>query len=155
MSLLGQKHLVQCRCVLPQFQKQKDPQEHKFVVFSIIDTETNKTKVTYAVCNNCGIIHKITDICTSEIINKDDVGSLQTIDDIKICLPEKLLKILDKYEIDLPTWQQIEFVLNNEQWMFPILLVSDTIDNVVQCKCLIFYSKDLFKIEQITKDIVL
>ena len=30
-------HLIECRCILPQYKKAIDPPFHKFVVFSVID----------------------------------------------------------------------------------------------------------------------
>ena len=67
MDSFGQKHLIKCRCVLPQFKKLDNPPVHKFVVFSALNEEGNVV-TKYAQCNNCGVIHKVTDLCTSEII---------------------------------------------------------------------------------------
>ena len=85
--LAGVKHVVECRCVLPQYKKTSNPVYHKFVVFSIL--EKDKTKVSFIQCNNCGIVHKIIDLCKSEILNgKEQLSSLETIEDIKISLPK-------------------------------------------------------------------
>ena len=62
----GFKHLVQCHCILPQYRKMKDPVFHKFVVFSTIDKKDN-VEPKNVQCNNCGVIHKVFDICKSEI----------------------------------------------------------------------------------------
>jgi hypothetical protein len=152
MSLKGQKHLITCRCILQQFKSQNNPPFHKFVVFSVINTENDEVQVKLSQCNNCGIVHKVTDICKSEILSKDSISSLTTIDDIKVNLPEKLLSVLDRYEIDLPSWEHINFIIENESWGECEVLSSDNIDDVVQGKYIVFYGKNLFKIEQYTKE---
>ena len=97
----GIKHMVECRCVLSQYKKSTIPVYHKFIVFSIIDKD--KVKISFAQCNNCGIIHKITDLCKSEIMNgKEQMSSLETIEDIKTALPEDLGSVLENYSCTLP-----------------------------------------------------
>jgi hypothetical protein len=61
----GVKHLVRCRCILPQFKDKPNPPAHQFAVFSVLDDQ-DVLKVGFAQCNNCGIVHKVTDICLSE-----------------------------------------------------------------------------------------
>jgi hypothetical protein len=155
MSLKGQKHLVTCRCVLQQFKSQQNPPFHQFIVFSVLDEETDKVQVKLSQCNNCGIVHKVTDICKSEILSKDSINSLTTIDDIKTNLPEKVLSVLDRYELDLPAWEHINFIIENELWGDCEVLSCDNIDGVFQGKYITFYGKNLFKIEQYTKEEVI
>ncbi len=33
----GQKHLIECHCILPQYRRSSNTVYHKFVVFSVID----------------------------------------------------------------------------------------------------------------------
>lgn len=149
--MIGHKHLLTCRCVLQQFSQQKNPPLHKFIVFSIMNDE-DKVVPSFAQCNNCGNIHKIIDICQSEIMNRDESRALQTIEDIKVNLPDKIVSLLDKYNVDLPTWQHVEFALNNEKWGEVIFLSSDDIDGTIQGKVLILLGSTLFKIESFTKE---
>ena len=82
----GIKHLVSCHCVLPQFRKMKNPIFHKFVVFSKLENDNVVPKI--AKCNNCGVLHKVIDICKSEFIHghEDSVRSIVQVDYIKLPL---------------------------------------------------------------------
>ena len=80
----GVKHLVQCRCVLPQFKHAHKPIQHQFVVFSVINDEGN-VESKFAQCPNCGLIHKVVDVNNSEIMHgRENMGALITIDDVKL-----------------------------------------------------------------------
>ena len=93
-SSFGQKHLIKCRCVLPQMKNLPIPTQHQFVVFSEVIDGNVKTK--FSQCNNCGVIHKITDICSSEIMNgKDAMSSIMSIEDIKLSMNASLSSILE------------------------------------------------------------
>ena len=117
----GLKHLVQCHCILPQYRKMKDPVFHKFVVFSTIDNNDN-VEPKNVQCNNCGVIHKVFDICKSEILHsKEDLKTLISKKDIQMMLPNKLSEILDSYDVDLPTWEQAHFIIKNKLWNSQIL----------------------------------
>ena len=80
----GIKHLIECHCVLPQFRNRLDAVYHRFVVFSIIDADDNMVP-KYAQCNNCGVIHKVIDVMTSEVaLGNDNDAAVISIDDIKL-----------------------------------------------------------------------
>jgi hypothetical protein len=135
--MMGIKHTLDCHCVLPQYRNRKNPVYHKFVTFSIID-DSNTTIPKYAQCNNCGVIHKVIDICKSEIITgRDDLKSIPTIDDIGLMIPDDIKNILEVYKADLATWEQVQWVLRNKVWNETIVLNRDTIDDEVQGKLLI------------------
>ena len=124
----GLKHLVQCHCILPQYRKMKDPVFHKFVVFSTIDNNDN-VEPKNVQCNNCGVIHKVFDICKSEILHsKEDLKTLISKKDIQMMLPNKLSEILDSYDVDLPTWEQAHFIIKNKLWNSQILISRDETD---------------------------
>tara|TARA_B100000242_G_C42998852_1_gene464001 strand:+ start:676 stop:1032 length:357 start_codon:yes stop_codon:yes gene_type:complete len=94
-------------------------------VFSEID-DSDTVVPKFAQCNNCGVIHKIYDICKSEIItHKEDLKSIRTIDDLSLTLPPDVVRVLESYKCDLPSWEQAEFILNNEQWGTIITLMRD------------------------------
>ena len=99
----GTKHLIECHCVLPQFKNAKNPQYHKFVVFSLFD-ESGGIIPKYAQCNNCGVVHNIIDICKSEIQVGREHASLIDIKDCKMLLPKDLVSILENYNCDLPEY---------------------------------------------------
>ena len=59
------KHLIECQCTLKIFENKTKPLYHKFVVFSLLEDENIEEK--YVTCNNCDIVHRVYDICKSEI----------------------------------------------------------------------------------------
>lgn len=153
--ITGQKHLVKCRCVLPQFKQLKDPPDHQFIVFSIIN-EDDTVKVKYAQCPNCGIIHKVTEINRSEILfGKEAMGSIITIADIKPSLPEQLVAILEGSQADLPTWEAVQFSFENKQWGSFVVLTSETEDGVKTGKYVRLLGEKMFKVESFTRDEVI
>jgi len=111
----GIKHLVECHCVLPQYRKQKDPPYHKFVVFSILD-DADTAVPKHAACNNCGVIHNVTDVCKSEILLGQEVGAVMTIEDCGMMLPSSVKQMLETYECEVPDWEHALFILQNEKW---------------------------------------
>ncbi len=148
----GQKHLIKCRCVLPQFKNKIEPPVHQFIVFSVIN-ENDDVEISYSQCNNCGLIHKITDICKSEILSgKESLKSLMSIDDIKANIPEKLNNILERYEADITTYQHAAFIIENKIWGEFILLSSEIEDSVRHGKSLQIIGEMLYKIDSFTKE---
>ena len=148
----GIKHLVECHCVLPQFRGRPDPIFHKFIVFSILnDDDTVIPKIVK--CNNCAVIHRVTDMCCSEFIyDKEDTASIITEDDIKFTLSEKLVNILEAYNVDLPTWEQAQFIMENKQWNSFVILTSDMIDGRTEGKLLRIIGDNLYKMEPFFRD---
>jgi hypothetical protein len=141
------KHLIQCKCFLPQFKDMDPIPFHKFIVFSELDEEA-KVKRSYAQCNNCGIVHKITEIGKSEMLAKDSLPSLPTIEDIKTTLPEWLSGLLEKHLCDFATWQEAKHIVDKQLWGTIIILSKERIDEeIVVGKYLEINGKDDFKIE--------
>ena len=111
----GIKHIVECRCILSQFRSWADPPLHKFIAFSIIDSEDNVTE-SLVKCNNCGITHKIMDLCKTQILEKSDDWQTVNKEDIRLSLNPGLREILDSYDVDLPTWQMAQWIVDNSRW---------------------------------------
>ena len=89
----GIRHLIQCHCVLPQYRKRKDPVFHKFLVFSTLENDEVEEKL--AQCPNCDVIHRVFDLCKSEVYSgKDQSLAVSTIEDIKISLPSRINELL-------------------------------------------------------------
>ena len=144
----GIKHMIECHCILPQFKNRKDPAYHKFIVFSIID-DSDTVIPKYAQCNNCDVIHKVFDICKSEIIpGKDELKSITTKDDLSLTLSSSLIEVLKTYNVDVPTWEQANFIISNKKWGQSIILLKDTINNDVMGKRLLFEGAKKFKLEE-------
>ena len=138
--------MVECQCVLPQYKKSANPVYHKFVVFSVL--EDDKIKTNFAQCNNCGVVHKIIDLCKSEILNgKESLNSLETIEDIKLSIPQDLSAVLENYSCDISNWQHAKFIYENGKWGDSIVLVREELDSEIQGKFLTIVSHNRFKIE--------
>ena len=143
----GVKHLVQCHCILPQFKNSEDPTFHKFVVFSVID-DSDTVQPKFAQCNNCGVIHKITDICTSELTTREESKSLPSTSDIKLSSPQDLSQILESYQCDIATWEQAEWIYLTKSWDQWLSLVREyDEDSELHGKRLIFLQDGRFRIE--------
>jgi hypothetical protein len=145
--MTGQQHLVQCHCVLPQFKGRKDPVYHKFTVFSVID-DSDTVVPKYVQCNNCAVIHKVYDICKSEIIlGKDEMRNVSKIDDFKFMIPNDLIGLLTNYNCDINIWECTLFAINNAQWGTKILLTRETVNDEIVGKMLTIKSSKQFVVE--------
>ena len=149
----GVKHLVQCHCILPQYKKSKDPVFHKFVVFSVID-DSDTVLSKYAECNNCSAVHKVYDICKSEIVTgKESVRTALQKEDFKMSLPEDLFNLLGQYQKDVCDYEYSQFIIDNKLWDSSIVLTREEIDNHVQGKVLKFLESRRFRIESYTHNL--
>lgn len=147
------KHLITCNCILRQYEEYIPSVFHKFIAFSVINSD-GSIKPSYAKCNNCNAIHKIIEVNTSERIRKEDSPLVPDIEEIKASLPEKLIGLLIKYDLDTPTWQQIKFSYENEKWDKPVILYRETQGEDSQGKYLLLAGKMLWRIESFsTEDI--
>ena len=147
------KHLITCNCVLRQYQEVEPTVFHQFVVFSVINQD-GSIKPSYARCNNCGAIHRITEVNISERLKKEDSPMVPDVEEIKSTLPKKLIALLSKYDLELPTWQEIKFNHENQKWDRPVILYREKQGEDYQGKYLLMAGKTLWKIESFsTEDI--
>jgi len=151
----GIKHLIQCHCILPQYKERKEPLFHQFVVFSVVD-ESDTCIPKYVQCNNCGVVHKVVDICRSElVVGRDELATVTNIDDISLTIPEDIRNILATYKADIATWENAQFILQNDIWGSHLVLTKDVLDDDTQGKMLVFNGPNKFNIETfIRKDFV-
>src|SRR3990167_2319321 len=142
-----QKHLIECRCILPQFTNRNNPPFHKFTVSSVIDNDDNVIS-KFVQCPNCGIVHKVIDICKSEILRgKEELRTLITIEDIKNSLPKNIAEVLETYDVALHIWEEAQFIVDNRLFDKQIILVSEEVDNSKQGKMLKIMETGFVKIE--------
>lgn len=146
MPRQGIKHTVQCHCVLPQFRKKPDPPLHEFVVFSIID-ENDVVEPKTIQCNNCGVVHRVIDICRSEIVSGREDCSFVSIQDLSFMMPPQIKEILSAYDCDLPTWEHCIFILQEQRWGDFVILERKENDTGTEGKLLKFHSYERFTIE--------
>jgi len=143
----GIKHTVECSCVLPQYKNKTKVTFHKFVVFSVIDNN-DKLEHSYEQCNNCGIIHKVIDLCKSKIlVGKENLRSITTVDDIRLSIPDSVGDILENYNCDLAAWRQALFIIEHQKWGEAIVIDREKIDNQYHGKFLVFESFHKFLIK--------
>lgn len=133
----GFKHLLTCTCFLPQFRGKENVVFHQFPVFSVVE-EDDKVIPKYAQCNNCGIIHYVTGICESTPVvgGRDESKAVVSKDDIRIGIPPNIADVLDSYDVDTATWEEVEFIIENKQWDRTVVLSAETNDGVREGKLL-------------------
>lgn len=129
------KHLIECKCILMHFRQMPHPPLHKFIVFSEIGSDALVVP-SFAQCPNCGVVHKVKEVGVSEVLRKEDLPSLLTIDEIKNGLSEKLVAALTGYELDLYHWQEIKWILDNEAWGRSVIIVKEKADGLISGKML-------------------
>lgn len=155
MARQGVKHLVRCVCVLPQLSKLKDPPSHEFTVFSVYDDASNDFEPTFVQCDNCGVVHKVIDVCTSTIMRgREEMSSVVTIEDVRGSVPENLAALLEQNKADLPTWQQVAWIVEDKRWGASVVLTSEYIDGTRQGKALTILGETLFKVTNFTNETV-
>jgi hypothetical protein len=142
----GVKHLVQCHCVLPTLRKLPNPPYHSFVVFSVLDDGGNVIPKD-AECNNCGIIHRITDLCKSEISSKESSSAIITEADIALMIPSQLSDLLKNYQCDIATWELVHFAYTEQKWGTRVVLKRETDGGSVKGKAMLLEGPSKFKIE--------
>lgn len=138
------KHLIECQCILKIFETKTKPIYHKFPVFSLVDNDVVEEK--YVMCNNCNIIHRVYDICKSEIKwGSEGYKSLVcTKEDIKVNLINQNLKnisdLLTLNDIDVSEWEYVDYLIENNL-EGQIVLDKKEIDDKINYKVL-YIKKD-------------
>lgn len=147
----GQKHLVKCRCVLPQYKKLVDPPSHRIVTFSIINDDGTVVP-KFIQCPACGIVHHVIELGRSDImINRESMMSIVTIDDIRLSLPTNLVTILDNNKADLASWEATQFIHENKKWGEFVVLTSDIEEGLRLGKYVRILGENLYKVEAFSR----
>ena len=142
----GVKHLIECKCILPQMKNKNPIIFHSFVVFSVVKDD-GATQEKFSQCNNCGVIHRVYDICKSEIMPKESHAAVQTSYDVSLSTPTELSNILTTYKCDISLWEHAQFIYENELWGEKIILLKENNESEVSGKFLSIEGKLRFKIE--------
>ena len=153
--MAGVKHLIQCHCILPQYRNMSNPMFHKFTVYSKY-TSIGDIEDKIAKCNNCGIFHKVYEICKSELLQDyDGISFLITVEEIEDLLPDNISRILRKNNCDLATWENVLDVYRSKEWGVPVVIARNTIKNISYVKSLTMLDKDTIDIKSNTIDNIL
>ena len=145
------KHLVECQCILSIFKNKTKPLYHKFQVCSFLEDDSIIEK--YVICNNCDVVHKVSEVCKSEIMwGIDNIKSLvTTIEDIRFNFDsngfEGLSNILTQFNSDISDWELADFFLENNM-SGTILLEKEEIENNIVYKFIEFNNNNTYKIKK-------
>lgn len=143
----GQRHLIECHCVLPLYKHKQNPVYHKFAVYSLINDKTGKVIPKYVNCNNCGVTHFVDEFCKSQIkLGKEDIKSIRSIKDIAMSIPDKVLKILEEYNSTVDIYEEVEHVIDNLEFPRNIVIKREIIEDNYHLKILQILSGIKFKI---------
>lgn len=145
-----ERHLIECQCILKIFENKTKPLYHKFPVFSLIVDDDVEEK--YVECNNCGSIHRVYDVCKSEIMwGKDGYeGLVNKIEDITFNLEnnnqQKIIEILVNNKIeDVSVWEYVEYLLENSLEGHVVINKNDIKDKTIMK--ILYINKNGFKIK--------
>jgi len=133
----------------------KEPFFHKFIVFTVID-DNDKAISKLVHCNNCGVVHNVTDVCQSEVVTGRETSlSIMTKEDIRPCISENIAKILDTYECEVPVWEEVQFYYETNLPAPPIVLTREEFDTTMSGKILHLLGGPKIKIETFTREEVI
>jgi hypothetical protein len=114
------KHLIECHCTLPQYRNRPDIVYHKFPVFSLLESDSVVEKL--ARCNNCDAVHRVFDVCKSEIFIGDlDISAIKTQQEVMSEIPQQLRESLVPLNLDICTLEHILWCIeNNKEEKIPL-----------------------------------
>jgi hypothetical protein len=119
---------------------------HKFLVYSKIKDGLVNEK--YAQCNNCSAVHKVYDICRSEIVvGKEDLNTGLTISDMSIQMSDKLSMLLSNHNCDYATWEHVLDIIDEERWGEPVVIKRDIVEDKVIVKIIKLEAGEKIKIQ--------
>ena len=145
--MFGQRHLVECHCILPIYKSKQPPLYHKFAVYSLFDKKTGKVVPKYVNCNNCGVTHFVEELCKSTIkIGKEDIRSVRQIEEVCLNIPEKIIKILKDYNATIDIYEEIEDIFENDNYPSNTVIKREIIDENYHIKILQIQSNTKIKI---------
>jgi hypothetical protein len=121
------------------------------VVFSEID-EKGEVIPSFAQCNNCGMVHKVTEVGVSSTMKRDALASLPTAEEVKSNLPKKLLTELTGYELELPTLQEMAFIFEHKLWGRFVILQKEEIDGFVVGKTIQIIGESLWRFNKFQEE---
>jgi len=145
------KHIIMCKCILPQFEHMQNPPTHRFIVFSELDANAEVVP-SFAQCSNCGIVHKVIEVGKSQILKKETSTILPTIKEIKLSLPKELVELLEQYNLELYSWQEVQWIFDNESWGRTVVLTKEEIDGICNGKYIQFFGRNNWRINKFTRE---
>jgi hypothetical protein len=128
---------------------------HKFVVFSEVD-DSDTVVASNVQCNNCGTVHKIYDICKSEIsAGKDESAAVEKKEDVALSLPKQLVELMETYSLEICDYQMARHIIENKSWNTTIVLSFESEGEKSSGKILKFLAEDRFRVESFSRQEIL
>lgn len=127
-----------------------DPPLHKFVVFSIQENDVTLEKLV--TCNNCGVVHRVIEICRSDILNNfEGTSSSLTLEDVAMQLSESVRDILASYEKELADYEHVKFMIDKDTIGDFVVLSQEFNDDRKSGKVLKYKGEGKFEIEPFSR----
>ena len=99
----------------------------------------------YELCNNCQAVHKIVELCKSEIVStkllEEDKIKILEEEYYKKRLSAGIVGALDSNQADLPTWKEVYYHFSNGNWGREIIIKRDDDGDDVILKVIKIYDK--------------
>lgn len=152
VEIYGHKHMIQCSCTVHGLSEHVF---YQFPVFSLCGTnEKNENAFIdkYICCPNCGALHHVINYCQSIIVSRNDNVTPVTVDDVRISIPANICLILESYDADLATWEEIKHIITSGISDASVILKISTDLNLVHGKKLIF-SKGNISLESFSEQL--
>jgi hypothetical protein len=93
------------------------------------------------------VVHKVVDLCKSELTSKEESRSIPAIQDIELSVGPDLASLLKSYDCDLATWEQAEWIVLSKAYDNFVILSKEEIDDEIHGKRLLFLENGRFRIE--------
>jgi galactitol-specific phosphotransferase system IIB component len=89
-------------------------------------------------CENCNTLHKVYDICKSDIVKggKDENKASITIEELDLQLPDKISKILEKNQCPIPIYEEVVDAIEKNIDSHDIVINREVIEGKYQVKVL-------------------
>ncbi len=105
-----------------------------------------------AQCPNCGVVHKVREVGVSDVLRKEDLGSVLSVEELKGNLPEKMQAALTGYDLEYHQLREIQWILENQAWGRSVVLVKDMSEQIVTGKYIQIISDSLWRFGNFTRE---
>lgn len=106
-----------------------------------------------ASCNNCGIMHEVIEACTSKIITSaEGSASEMSLEDVAVFLPESVRNVLSSYNLELPDYEYVRFMIEENKVGEWLILGSELNDTRRSGKILKYKGDNRFEVEPFSRE---
>jgi hypothetical protein len=88
------------------------------------------------------------------VTGKEHMTSIIQIEDIKNSLHQNFVNILEGNSADLPTWEAVQFIVENKKWGEFVVLVTETEGEEITGKYIRILGDTMCKVETFTRNVV-